>query len=125
MNGDLLTTPLKVKVYEVRLISNSEALKYLKEYSERERSKTGTVPLLVQRVIEYLYKFVKIPPEKAEELREKLSSLNLKEETIVMLMNICPQSHDEIRPLLVLEEKVLEAEQLDRIANLLKEYCTE
>lgn len=120
-----MSAPLKIKVNEVRLISNSEALKHLKEYSERERSKTGTVPLLVQRVVEYLHKFTKIPPEKAEELREKLSSFNLKDETIVMVMNICPQSHDEMRSLLVFEEKVLDAEQLDKIVNLLREYCKE
>lgn len=120
-----MSTPLKVKVDEVRLISNSEALKYLKEYSEIERNKTGTVPLLVQRVTEYLYKFNKVLPERAEELRKKLSSFNLKEETIVMVMNICPQSQEELRPLLILEERVLETEHLDKIISLLKEYCRE
>lgn len=118
-----MSSPLSIKVEKVTLISNSEALKILKEHHEREREATGTTSLLVQRVLEYLYKFSKITPEKAEELRKNLAAMGLKDESIVMIMNICPATTDELRTLLVLEDKVFETEQLVKIINLLKEYC--
>lgn len=120
-----MTTPLKTRAENLRLLSNSETLKYLKEYSERERERTGTVPLLIQRVLEYLYRFSKVKPEVAEEFRDHLSSLGLRDETIVMIMNICPRTHEELRTLLVIEDKAFETEKLEKIIDLVKEYCKE
>jgi DNA-directed RNA polymerase subunit F len=120
-----LSLPLRVKVEKVKLLSNAEALKILKEHSEREREKTGAVPLLVQRVLEYLYKFNKVQVEKAEEFAEKLVAIGLREESIVMIMNMCPRSIDELLTLLVYEERVPEKEQLERILGIVSEYCVE
>lgn len=120
-----MSLPLRVKVEKVKLLSNAEALKILKEHSEREREKTGAVPLLVQRVLEYLYKFNKVQVEKAEEFAEKLVAIGLREESIVMIMNICPRSIDELLTLLVYEERVPEKEQLERILGIVSEYCVE
>jgi DNA-directed RNA polymerase subunit F len=120
-----LSLPLRVKVERVKLLSNAEALKILKEHSEREREKTGAVPLLVQRVLEYLYKFNKVQVEKAEEFAEKLVAIGLREESIVMIMNMCPRSIDELLTLLVYEERVPEKEQLGRILGIVSEYCVE
>jgi len=120
-----LSLPLRVKVEKVKLLSNAEALKILKEHSEREREKTGAVPLLVQRVLEYLYKFNKVQVEKAEEFAEKLVAIGLREESIVMIMNMCPRSVDELLTLLVYEERVPEKEQLERILGIVSEYCVE
>jgi DNA-directed RNA polymerase subunit F len=116
---------LRVKVEKVKLLSNAEALKILKEHSEREREKTGAVSLLVQRVLEYLYKFNKVQVEKAEEFAEKLVAIGLREESIVMIMNMCPRSIDELLTLLVYEERVPEKEQLERILGIVSEYCVE
>jgi DNA-directed RNA polymerase subunit F len=120
-----LSLPLKVKVEKVKLLSNAEALKILKEHSEREREKTGAVSLLVQRVLEYLYKFNKVQVEKAEEFAEKLVAIGLREESILMIMNMCPRSVDELLTLLVYEERVPEKEQLERILGIVSEYCVE
>jgi DNA-directed RNA polymerase subunit F len=120
-----LSLPLRVKVEKVKLLSNAEALKILKEHSEREREKTGAVSLLVQRVLEYLYKFNKVQVEKAEEFAEKLVAIGLREESIVMIMNMCPRSIDELLTLLVYEERVPEKEQLERILGIVSEYCVE
>lgn len=120
-----MSLPLRVKVEKVKLLSNAEALKILKEHSEREREKTGAVSLLVQRVLEYLYKFNKVQVEKAEEFAEKLVAIGLREESIVMIMNICPRSIDELLTLLVYEERVPEKEQLERILGIVSEYCVE
>ncbi len=120
-----MSLPLKVKVEKVKLLSNAEALKILKEHSEREREKTGAVSLLVQRVLEYLYKFNKVQVEKAEEFAEKLVAIGLREESILMIMNMCPRSVDELLTLLVYEERVPEKEQLERILGIVSEYCVE
>lgn len=120
-----MSVPIKVKVESIKFLSNSEALDFLKEYTERVRSETGTVPLLSSRVLEYLSKFARVPHEKAPQFRERLAALGLKELTIVMVMNICPTTLDELRPLLILEDRAPEMETLSQITNLTKEYCVE
>jgi len=40
-----------------------------------------------------------------------------------MIMNICPQTIDELFTLLVFEEKTPEKENLEAILSLVKEYC--
>ncbi|MEM2024943.1 MAG: RNA polymerase Rpb4 [Desulfurococcaceae archaeon] len=120
-----MSTPLRIKADSVKLLSNTEALNYLREYSERLRRETGTTSLLSSRVLEYLSKFSKLPAEKTNEFREKLNELGLKEGTAVMVMNICPKNLDELRPLLILEEKTPEPAVLDKIVELTKEYCLE
>jgi len=55
---------MKAKTDKITLLSNPEALKILREYVEREREKTGAVPLIAQRVLDYLQKFSKVPVEK-------------------------------------------------------------
>ncbi|MEM4717357.1 MAG: RNA polymerase Rpb4 [Desulfurococcaceae archaeon] len=118
-------TPINIKAEKVEILSNSEVLKILKEYSEREKEVTGTIPLLIQRVLEYLHKFSKIDIERSRELREKLVSFGFKDESIVMIMNICPASVDELRSLLILEDKVYETTILEQVVALLKDYCFE
>lgn len=120
-----MSTPINVKTEKFILLSNSEALGILKAYSERERERTGTVSLLVQRALEYLNKFSRVPPERAGELREKLSSFGFKEKSIIMIMNICPRSIDELRTLLVFEESVYDTSVLEQVLAVLRDYCLE
>ncbi len=116
---------VRIKPEESKLLSNPEALAYLKKYEKLARELSGTVPLLASRVIEYLSKFSKMPPDSARSLREKLESMGFKEETIVMIINTCPKSVDELRSLLELEEKVYETSTLEEVLKLLSEYCVE
>lgn len=118
-----MSTPIRIKAESIRMISNPEALSYLKNYEEELRSTMGTISPTVSRVIEYLSRFSKISPDKAFELREKLESKGFKQETIVMIMNICPRTLDELRPLLELEDKVYETAFLEDVLGLLNEYC--
>ncbi|MGC8982506.1 MAG: RNA polymerase Rpb4 [Desulfurococcaceae archaeon] len=116
---------VRIKPEELKLLSNPEALAYLRKYEKLARELSGTVPLLASRVIEYLSKFSKMPPDNARSLREKLESMGFKEETIVMIVNTCPKSVDELRSLLELEEKVYETGTLEEVLKLLSEYCVE
>ncbi len=42
-----------------------------------------------------------------------------------MIINICPKTVDEIRPLLELEEKVIETETVEELVEAVKPYCKE
>ncbi|ADV64351.1 RNA polymerase Rpb4 family protein [Desulfurococcus mucosus] len=112
-----------LKALEEKQLSNSEAYAILRSVVEKTREETGTVSLLLSRVLEYLEKNHRIPPEKAGELRAFLESKGLKEETIVILMNICPSTLDELRYLMELEEKLPEQGVLEEILSTLSKYC--
>lgn len=118
-----MSTPIRIKADSIRLVSNPEALAYLKMYEDELRETVGTISPTVSRVIEYLSKFSKIRVDKAPELREILESKGFKPETIVMIMNICPKTLDELRPLLELENKVYETSFLEEVLGLLGNYC--
>lgn len=123
-----MSVPIKItkeNIRSIRLVSYSEVLKYLKEYSESTSSGAGTSSLLINRVLEYVYKFHKVPYEKVDELRSKLSNYGLNEEVVVLIINICPKTVDELRTLLVHEEKTYETSFLENIINILRDYCTE
>ena len=120
-----MSYPLKLKVDKLQLISNPEALQILKDLSEKERERFGEVSFIVQRVLEYLHKFNKVPIERAREFREKLESMGLKEDSVVMIMNMCSRTLDELLVLLVNEERSLEKERVEEILKLVNEYCIE
>ncbi|WP_276814856.1 RNA polymerase Rpb4 family protein [Desulfurococcus amylolyticus] len=119
-----MSNTIVLKAIEEKQLSNSEAYLILRNIVEKIKEETGTVPLLLSRVLEYLKTHHKIPPEKAGELHELLASKGLKDETIVMLMNICPSSIDELRYLMELEEKTPEQDVLEEILATLSNYCT-
>ncbi len=116
---------IKLKAGEVRLLSNPETLKYVEEYIERVRSETATSPPLALRVAEYLRKFSKIPLDRVSELRRKLEEMGLKEESVIMIVNICPKTVNELIAILQVEERSFEQELLEKIISILKEYCLE
>jgi len=115
----------KLKAEEVKLLSNPETLEYVEKYIERIRSEMGTAPPLALRVLEYLHKFSKIPSDRVSEVRSNLEELGLKEESIVMIMNICPKSADDLKAILQVEEKILEQEFLEKIISVIKDHCSE
>lgn len=113
-----------LRAVEYKMLSNSETYAILKKVAERMHSETGTLSLLISRVLEYLAKNHKVPPEKAEELRSYLSSKGLREETIIILMNICPSTLDELRYLMEFEKTLPEQSILEEILSKLNEYCS-
>lgn len=111
------------KVIETRLLSNPEALKQLTKAYERIVGKEASAPFMISRTLEYLKRFSKVEPEKVEELRGLLENYGLREESIVMLINICPETVDEARVLLEYEEKFIESKVVEEIVEKLKQYC--
>jgi len=118
-----LSESTRLRCIEERLLSNSEAYEILKNTVERIKNETGTVPILLSRVLNHLEKTHKIPPEKSQELRSFLESKGLREETIVMIMNICPSSLDELQYLMELEEKIPDSNTLSEILSQITSYC--
>ncbi|MET1159376.1 MAG: DNA-directed RNA polymerase subunit F [Thermoprotei archaeon] len=116
---------VEINILEEKHLSNPEALELLKKVAEKIREKEGTIPPLLAKTLEYLQKTSKISPEKARELREKLEEKGLKQESIVMIVNICPNTLGELRTLLELEEKSFGEEELKEILETVKNYCTE
>jgi DNA-directed RNA polymerase subunit F len=120
-----MSTLNKVKAENIKFLSNPETLQYIEKYIERVKEESATTPSLALKVQEYLRKFSHIPSDRANELRSKLEELGLKEESIVMIMNICPGSIDELVAILQVEEKTFERGLLETIINTIRDYCTE
>ncbi len=106
-----------MKVVEKKYIPISEAKDILKE-SKRE--------LYEQKLAyEYAKQFSKLKPEKAKELMEKLQALNipkLKEEMIVKIVDILPETIDELRTILTTSELSFKADEINKIYEVVKEY---
>lgn len=118
-----MSSELDVKVIEEKHVSNPIAKKLLEKVTKYIEEKEGSIPLLLHKTMEYLRQYSKMEPDKAEALERELSAFELKPETIVMLINICPQTLDEARTLLVLEERTIDTEELNRILEVVKKYC--
>ncbi len=116
---------LDVEILEEKYLSNPEAYELLKKIIDKIMEKEASVPRLLSKTLEYLKKFSKMDPESAKALRKTLKKYGFKEETIVMIINICPTTVDELRPLLELEEKIIETETAEEIVETLRKYCKE
>ncbi|MDR0492455.1 MAG: RNA polymerase Rpb4 [Nitrososphaerota archaeon] len=75
-----------------------------------------------RRTFDYVSKFTKTEPEKAEELLQKLTKeYELDESEAVQIINCMPQTVDELRIFLAGGKKIIEAQKLSQIVELLNE----
>ncbi len=75
---------------------------------------------LQRRTLEYLNTFSKLSPEKAKELVNKLvNEASLDEDVAIQLVNIYPDTTEEIRTYLVSWKKLVTTETLEKIYNIL------
>uniref|UniRef100_A0A7C4D155 DNA-directed RNA polymerase subunit Rpo4 n=1 Tax=Ignisphaera aggregans TaxID=334771 RepID=A0A7C4D155_9CREN len=114
------TLPYRILGY--RDIPNSIAKKILEEYLSKLHA-VDVVAEPARSALEYLQIVSKCDPEKAEELIEKLQLMKLKDITIALILNICPSTLDELRMLLAFETVTPEETELNKILDLVKEYC--
>lgn len=120
----MLAERVRLNIVNRKMLSNAEAYLYLKKVLE-ESERRGTSPFLLIRTVEYLKKYSGVKPEFVEEVRRFLESKNLKPETIVMLLNNCPQSVEELLPLLELEPRFPSDQELNEIVEVLKKNCVD
>ncbi len=101
------------------------AKKYIEEYIEMLRKLGLEEGSVAQSMLEYVSQFTKCDPDKAEELYEKLvKDLGFREITASMIINIVPTAIDELRTLLQFEPSVPEEDVLQKVLDLLEEYCS-
>jgi len=73
--------------------------------------------------LEYARKLSKINAEKVQDiLNELMAVVELREETLVQLINIFPESIEEIKSITMYEDKLLKKDVLEKILNILNKY---
>ncbi|MCL1978503.1 MAG: RNA polymerase Rpb4 [Candidatus Bathyarchaeota archaeon] len=75
-----------------------------------------------RRTLDYVSKFAKIEPEKAEELVAIfVKEYDLDEVEAVQIVNCMPETVDELRVFLAGGRKIIEAQKLEKIVSILNE----
>jgi DNA-directed RNA polymerase subunit F len=75
-----------------------------------------------RRTLDYVSKFSKVDPAKAEELLQTLvKEYELDEAEAVQIINCLPETVDELRVFLAGGKKIIETQKLSQIVNLLNE----
>lgn len=78
-----------------------------------------------RRTLDYVSKFSKATPEKAEELLQKLvKEFELDEAEAVQIVNCMPETVDQLRVFLAGGRKIIEVSKLNTIVELLNENRT-
>jgi DNA-directed RNA polymerase subunit F len=100
-------------IRESKPVSMAEALEYVKD--SEEGSETD--------VKGFIKKFVKITSAKAKDLRAKIEELDLmkvKEEHLVKIIDLLPETPDELNKIFV--EVSLDEEESKKILDIVKEF---
>jgi len=76
-----------------------------------------------KRLFEYLAKFVKVDSPEAcrEAVNRIVEEVGIAEEDAVMIVNIMPETRDELRPLLFRRYPLLDAEAYNKILEILRD----
>lgn len=107
-----------MRVLSYRHLTYSEVAELLKKLMDSSES----VSSMITRVYEYASRMSRC--SRGGEVVNELVGMGFKEVTAVMLVNNCPRSLDEVRTLLNFEDRVPDAEVLDRALKLLSDCCT-
>jgi DNA-directed RNA polymerase subunit F len=80
---------------------------------------------LQRRTLDYVNKFAKVDPEKAEELLQTLvKEYEIDEAEAIQIINCLPETVDELRIFLAGGRKIIETSKLKSIVELLNENRT-
>ena len=106
---------------EERAISLTE----LKENLDTIKKRDKELSFRANRVHEYLGNFTILKLKEAKELKEKLEKLEiprLKERIIIKIIDLLPESNDDLRVILSGEAVTINPENMEKIINTVKEY---
>jgi len=116
---------VKMNIIEQKMLSNPEAAELLRGVVENIKSREGNVSPLLAKTLNYLEKHSKVKGgESVQSARMFLKGLGFKDETIVMILNICPKTIEELRILLDYEERYVEENVLKETLEYLKNVCS-
>jgi DNA-directed RNA polymerase subunit F len=98
-------------------ISMAEALRILEE----KVSNSGVNEEIVNNTLDYLRKFSKVNPDKAKELvSELMKRFGLARLTAIQVVNVLPQTAEELRILLGSEKREFTDKDIEDMLNLLR-----
>ncbi|MFP3160876.1 MAG: RNA polymerase Rpb4 family protein [Vulcanisaeta sp.] len=98
-------------------ISMAEALRILEE----KVSNSGINEDIVNNTLDYLRKFSKVNPDKARELvSELMKRFGLARLTAIQVVNVLPQTAEELRILLGSEKREFTDKDIEDMLNLLR-----
>lgn len=103
------------KELERRKLTLPEVKKILEE-----RAAEGPLNDIQRRTLEYASRFSKVSYEDALALRKELEKLNIEEPYIVQIINIMPETIEELRT--IFYKKYPETELLRKILEILNKY---
>ncbi len=91
-----------------------------------EKSKDEELSAIEQTTLDYVTKFAKVEAEQARKLVEKLcSEYGLTEDVAIQVVNVMPETIEELRTVLGKEEKNLESETIQEILELVLKHREE
>ncbi|NQU79063.1 hypothetical protein HQ545_04815 [Candidatus Woesearchaeota archaeon] len=98
---------------------------HLKEELKRIKKRDEELNFRAEKTEEYLNQFSTITEKKAKEIFKKIEELNIpriKPEYIVKMIDIMPETSDEVKSLLQGYAITVTKENLKRVADVLKEF---
>ncbi|AWR94428.1 RNA polymerase Rpb4 family protein [Acidianus brierleyi] len=104
-------------IIDEHYISYSEAKKYIYEII-----KSGLQSPMIQRVYEYLNNVEKCSNEDVSSLLDEIKPIIEKEEVLAMIASICPTTIDELRAILVIDNKTYSNDDLEKVIESIKKH---
>jgi DNA-directed RNA polymerase subunit F len=99
-------------------VTLAEALEILEKQKER-----GELGYAQRLTYDYAQKFAKITAKKAKELAGELLKLgNLNERQVVALVDLMPETKEDIQLIFVKERTKLEDKEIEKVLELIKKY---
>lgn len=107
-----------MKVIDIKPVGMAEAKKIM---SSREKSEELSYEQKL--AVEHLNKFTKISYEDAQKFLEDISQvLRMSPETTVKIIDLLPQTPDELRMIFAREKFSLKEDEIQKILELVKKY---
>jgi DNA-directed RNA polymerase subunit F len=101
-----------------RPVSLSEVLEILEK-----QKKKGELEYGQRLAYDYAQKFAKLEPKKVKELSEELLKIgNIREHQVVTIIDIMPETEEDIQLIFAKERTRLEEEDIKKLLALIKKY---
>ncbi len=114
-----MSNPQVIEEIPVNLVEVKEMLKKIKERDQE-------LNFRAQKTDEYLQALTTIKPKQAEELKEKIMSLNisrLKEQHVQKFIDVMPITLDSVKTVISGFNVSLTGDQVKKIADVIKEFA--
>ena len=104
----------------MRVVDEVEvAIPTVKKILEELDSKGVELDPLQRRVLDYVSKFSKLPPEDAEKVVEKLVEAGVERDVAIQMVNCLPKSVEEVR-VFIGRHRIISEETLKKILDIIR-----